>query len=1287
MYEETLFHLALEQPAAERAAFLAKMCGDDHALRQRVEALLQAHDNPGDFLAQPAVPQEQTVDEPRLAEKAGSRIGPYKLLQQIGEGGMGVVFMAEQTEPVRRRVALKVIKPGMDTRQVMARLEAERQALALMDHPNIAKVFDGGTTDSGRPYFVMQLVNGVPITKYCDEHRLTPQQRLELFIPVCQAVQHAHQKGIIHRDLKPSNVLIASYDGKPVPKVIDFGVAKAVGGGLTDKTLFTDFGAVVGTLEYMSPEQAEPNQIDIDTRSDLYALGVLLYELLTGTTPFERKRLRAVAILECLRIIREEEPQRPSTRLSTTEELPSIAAKRGLEPKKLGGVVRGDLDWIVMKCLEKDRNRRYETANGLAMDLQRHLADETVLASPPSPLYRLRKFSRRHKAGLMTTAAAFAILVLAGSGVGWALWDRAAQESARGAELAGRLAATEKAVTVAMAKSQQSEERANRLPCTTSLEAKATLVEWRDALASLAEAEAALTTGAATDDLRERVAAAHRRIEEGQTQVQRKEKLFRDLDDARMMWAVAVDNAPDHAGVASKYAAAFAGYDLDVTQRDEAVGRLKAFEPEVRDALIVALDDWAVAAALARPGPLATDLRELAKAADHDAWRQRYRAAVTAKNRTALRALSVEVRESSLQPPSLVALAKSLESAGEHTEALAVLRWGRSCHPTDFWIHFVLGALLRTKQDGNPVELEEAIGCDRAALALRPAASTAHYNLGIALFAKKQFDDAIAEYKKAIELDPKFRSSYGSLGNALLAKNRPDDAITEFKKAQALDPTDAQAINGFGKALFDKKQLDDAIAEFNRGIEIDPKYAPAHHNLAIALAAKKRLDDAITEYKKAIDLDPDVAAFHNNLGAALAAKNRWDDAIAEYKKAIELNPNVAEFHNNLGRAFADKNQLEDAFAEYKKAITLNPRYADAHSNLGFALQHNNQLDDAIAEFEKAIALDSKHALAHTGFGRVLNAKNQWDDAIAEFKKAIEIDPKNALAHLDFGNALAAKKQWDDAIAEYKKAIELDPKDAKAHYNLANTLPAQNQWDDAIAEYRQAIALNPNFAEAHCNLGHALRLQGNFTASVEEYRTGHAIGAKQPGWRYPSAQWVQEAEGLVALDSKLTAILERKEKPADDTERLVMARLCQLPYKKLYAASARFYSDAFANNAKLTNDMQLKQRYNAACAAALAGCGQGNDADKLDDKERVRLRQQALAWLRANLDLWTKRLADAKPQERQALVKTLKHWEEDTDLSGIRDAKSLEKLPADEREACQKLWADVAELVKKASETK
>ncbi len=410
---KSIFAEALDKTDShERASYLDSACGSDKVLREEVESLLISNEQVGGLLRSPELDTGITQDSPGILEGSGIEIGRYKLLEKIGEGGFGVVYMADQTKPINRRVALKIIKLGMDTKEVIARFEAERQALAMMEHPNIAKVFDAGATDTGRPYFVMELVKGIPITEYCDNNNLDTQQRLELFIDVCKAVQHAHQKGIIHRDLKPSNVMITLHDGKPVPKVIDFGIAKATGQRLTEKTLFTRFAQMIGTPEYMSPEQAEFSGLDVDTRSDIYSLGVLLYELLTGVTPFDGKKLREAGYVEMQRIIREQEPVKPSTKLSTLgDTLTDVAKHRRVAPEALRKLMRGDLDWIVMKTLEKDRTHRYETAHALAEDIERHLRHEPIASASPGTVYRIRKFLRRHRAQVVMCSAAAVIVV------------------------------------------------------------------------------------------------------------------------------------------------------------------------------------------------------------------------------------------------------------------------------------------------------------------------------------------------------------------------------------------------------------------------------------------------------------------------------------------------------------------------------------------------------------------------------------------------------------------------------------------------------------------------------------------------------------------------------------------------------------------------------------------------------------------------------------------------------------------------------------------------------------
>jgi serine/threonine protein kinase/Tol biopolymer transport system component len=425
---KSIFVEALELAADERPAFLDRVCGNDESLRRQVEEFLRLHEDAGGFLESPPL-----IDRPPLPnlpeEKLGTTIDKYKLLEKVGEGGMAVVYMAEQEKPIHRKVALKVIKPGMDSKQVIARFEAERQALAMMDHPNIAKVLDAGATETGRPYFVMELVTGVSITEYCDKNEMNMRERLALFIQVCNAVQHAHQKGIIHRDIKPSNVMVTHRDGTPVPKIIDFGIAKAINQRLTEKTLFTRYAHIIGTPAYMSPEQAELSDLDIDTRSDIYSLGVLLYELLTGTPPFSEEELHKAGYLEMQRIIREEEPTKPSTMLSTLgETLTDVAKHRSSTPDLLRKAIRGDLDWIVMKSLEKARDRRYDTASALAMDMERHLKNEPILAGSPGMVYRWQRFFRRNRTQV---AVITVLLTLLGTmAVVLSSWNRARLELA-----------------------------------------------------------------------------------------------------------------------------------------------------------------------------------------------------------------------------------------------------------------------------------------------------------------------------------------------------------------------------------------------------------------------------------------------------------------------------------------------------------------------------------------------------------------------------------------------------------------------------------------------------------------------------------------------------------------------------------------------------------------------------------------------------------------------------------------------------------------------------------------
>jgi serine/threonine protein kinase/tetratricopeptide (TPR) repeat protein len=1191
---QEIFLAAVERHRLEDCdVFLDQACGTDDELRRQVNLLLKAHREAGSVPGAALPERDQAGIYQPVTEGPGTIVGPYKLLDQIGEGGMGTVYMAEQTEPVKRKVALKIIKPGMDSRQVLARFDAERQALALMDHPNIAKVLDAGRTPSvsppsqggekwmsprleggelkggGRPYFVMELVKGVPITRYCDEHRLTPRQRLELFVPVCQAIQHAHQKGIIHRDIKPSNVLVALYDDKPVPKVIDFGVAKATGPQLTEQSLHTGFGAVVGTVEYMSPEQASFNQLDIDTRSDIYSLGVLLYELLAGSPPFTRQELEKAGVLEMLRVIREQEPSKPSTKLSTAEGLPTLAANRGTEPAKLTKLVRGELDWIVMKALEKDRSRRYETASGLARDIERYLHDEPVAAGPPSTAYRFRKFVRRNKTALTLAGLILFFIGSLGGGLGWVVRDRAAQR-----------AATRQEVELALIEVGRLHGQGKY--------AEAMLV---------AEGAAARLAGAGGDEDLERQVqgflARLRQEEADRRMVARVEAIRLRSDKKEVFSQVAGSRRPEFEATFKEYGLPI--FDLDV---DEAARRIAA--SPIGDSLVAALND-----AVDHLGdPIGDRLLSIAQRAVKDPWRKQYFAARRGFDWKARQQLTQQPEALEQPPATLYLLAQESLRGSDDPE---FLRRAQRRYPADFWLNYLLGEHLRHITSWSPAghglrPAEESIGFLRVALALRPESPALRWSLAYSL--KEAAWHLINKMDRDISV---WGSTLSASTVGLIASPRGQGPLLAIS------------------ALFPGRPKDEDAVEI-----------------------------ALSYLSEAIELAPADEVPWRVRGGAYAKRGQLGKAIADYSKAIELKPND---HGNLA----------------------------AWNNRGIAYYRLGQLDKAVVDYSKAIDLKADCVGAWINRGEAYHQLGQLDKAVADFSKAIRLDPNLAAPHIELGNVLLAKAEYDAAGTAYKEGIRLDPRHSLAHNALGQVLVAKNEYDAAIAEFKEAIRLDPRHARAHIKLGNVLLAKGDFPAALKALQRGHDLGQEDPAWSFPSAQAIKECERLLELDAKLPKVLKGEVELADAAERLALGQLCQ--HKKRNHAAARFYTEAFGADPKLADTLRAPHRYNAACAAALAGCGQGEDVAQLDDEARARLRRQALDWLRTDLQNWRDHL-EKEPDKAHLLVqRTLRHWQQDADFASARGAGPLARLPEAERQAWQQLWDEVETLVRRTADQK
>ena len=949
MRERAIFMAALDfESASSQADFIERECGGDETLKARVEALLHSHRAAGSFLhdqplvGQPSDPVEATPG----AEGPGTLIGSYKLLERIGEGGFGVVYMAEQLKPVRRKVALKIVKPGMDTRQVIARFEAERQALAIMDHANIAKVLDGGVSPSGRPYFVMDLIKGVPVTEFCDQNQLPARRRLELFITVCHAVQHAHQKGIIHRDLKPSNVLITQHDTTPVVKIIDFGVAKALGQVLTDKTLFTGFAQMLGTPLYMSPEQAGQSGLDVDTRSDIYSLGVLLYELLTGSTPFDGERFKTATFDEIRRIIREEEPLKPSSRVSAAREtLKSISAQRQTEPAKLTKLLKGDIDWIVMKALEKDRTRRYETANAFAEDLEHYLSGEPVKARPPSTTYRVRKFVRRNQGWLFAAGViGLACLLVVGS-FGWILRDRESRRTAvnRELELSTQEAGEARTRALLVVRDPGDWERALGEALAAFKRAEVIASQNPALLNSAMSGRIAAMRGTLAGDLKDRrfaelvdeirLGVSDTYVDTGEYGFFNKEMAFPKLRDA----------IEEYFGLA-----------LGTAGKDEVLRLIEKRPQPIQEILINALSECRQVAPKDEQPAIAW-LTSVIDAAETDPWQERARGALAARDWAGLERMLTGEQAASKPAARLLRLV-ALVPAEEKEATINLLRRIQIVHPDDFWTTYSLGLEIH-----RLYQWDEALRYLTTAVALRPRSAGAQFQLGIALRDKGRWDEAIDRHREALRLNPKNTLCRRELALVLKLKGNLDEAITEFREVLRLNPSSFNAHANLSGTFEQQGRLVEAEAEAREAIRLRPGYASHHGRLGVILFRQGRHAEAETELRQALELHPALPAYRLNLINVLLAQGKTAEAKDLCVDWNQLKGNfvyscVDIVHLALCSPDAATRNPEIAARNGRRATELSPKIAIGWRALGWAHFCMGKFHETITALEKSCAV-------------------------------------------------------------------------------------------------------------------------------------------------------------------------------------------------------------------------------------------------------------------------------------------------------------------------------------------
>jgi serine/threonine-protein kinase len=1134
--------------------------------------------------------------------------------------------------------------------------------VAGLRHKNVVQIYDVGEAD-GRPYFTMEFIDGDSLARRLAGTPQPARRAAELVATLAGAVQAAHACGIVHRDLKPANVLLTADD---TPMIVDFGLARQAddGAGLTLT------GVPVGTPSYMAPEQARGCRDAIGPAVDVYALGAILYELLTGRPPF-----RADTAAATLHLVVNGEP------------LP-LSRRNARVPR--------DLETICLKCLEKDPGKRYPTAAALATDLERFLKHEPIQARAPRRVERCVRWTRRRPVAAVLLAAV-AVLAAAGTVGGWWLYQQQAAVRAR-------QALTDREVRGIVARARVLLEGGWRTQ---------NFGELTEAGAEANRAADIARSGGASAAVQEEAVAFQETAAGRRGRAEKNRALQGAILDVTFPQETST-HVPGEAGrlfvlaqqsVDEQFAEAFRrwGMDVDRTAEDEVVARLRQEPDGVVQELIAGLDAWMLERWWNHSEEEWRRLARVADRLDRSEQHRRLRALLVGDAPPRAEAVAALVGAGSPWPAlweltrgnawrrlrevrreidprkepvlTVLLLARASLAAGDVAGAEEVLRQASVARPGQVVLLNVLGKLLERQ---GPAWREEAIGYYRAARGQRPSLGVAlshalaragrapqgedvlrdlarqqpenpdiHFYLGLNLAGQRKLDAAEAAYRRAIALKPDFAAAHHNLGNVLNGRQRYAEAESSFRKAFALRPALVEAHTNLANTLYRQKNYREAEAAHRQIIALRPEFAGAHHNLGNALQGQGKLDEALAAYARAIALQPDYAEAHNNLGNVLNERQRYGEAEAAYCQAIALKPDFAAAFSNLGNTLLRQGKHADAEAAYRKAVALKPEEAGAWYALGVALARQGK--DAAAE--------------------------------AAYRKVTGLRPAYTEAWYNLGSSRALQGKYRAAEAAYRKAVALQPDFARAYHNLGNSLRAQARYGEAATALRRAIAVEPGFALAYNNLGITLIALARFDEAAAVLKKGAALLPERAPLREQARQLLQSCQRFAALDARLPLILEGTEKPADAAEQVEFARLCH--FKKRYAAAARLYAEAFATKPPLAEGPHTGHRYNAACCAALAGCGHDEDEAGWGDAERARWRAQARRWLRAELDAWGKILESGPAAGRAQVRMRLAGWREDSDLAGLREPDALDKLSPAERQDCRTLWSDLDALLRRA----